>query len=245
MQERHCTYELRQEGGEAVYLDHEEGREIRIPKAWCAGLYQAEKPTPITDEGKFLEAVLNPVEGPPLHEIAARKKAKTAAVIVSDATRCVPTAKVAKHLVDELKAGGVPEDGITFFVALGVHRDATEPEMRSFLGDALFNSGIRIENHDPYTPEKLIDLGGTSFGTPVKVGSGGSFAGTIVEVLNAKGRGTHGHIAIRTNYIVRAINYMSTVLGVEFEEPIMKGDKINAIYLKEEIGGFAVHLLQK
>ena len=51
MQERHCTYELRQEGGEAVYLDHEEGREIRIPKAWCAGLYQAEKPTPITDEG--------------------------------------------------------------------------------------------------------------------------------------------------------------------------------------------------
>ena len=169
MQERHCTYELRQEGGEAVYLDHEEGREIRIPKAWCAGLYQAEKPTPITDEGKFLEAVLNPVEGTPLHEIAARKKAKTAAVIVSDATRCVPTAKVAKHLVDELKAGGVPEDGITFFVALGVHRDATEPEMRSFLGDALFNSGIRIENHDPYTPEKLIDLGRTSFGTPVKV----------------------------------------------------------------------------
>ncbi len=169
MQERRCTYELRREGGEAVYLDHEEGREIRIPQAWCAGLYQAAKPDPITDEGKFLEAVLNPVEGPPLRQIAARKNARTAAVIVSDATRSVPTAKVAGHLVDELKAGGVPEDGITFFVALGVHRNATEAEMRSFLGEALYDRGIRIENHDPYTPEKLIDLGRTSFGTPVKV----------------------------------------------------------------------------
>ena len=83
------------------------------------------------------------------------------------------------------------------------------------------------------------------FGLPAKVGSGGTFAGTIVEVLNQHGRGTHGHIAIRTNYIERAINYMSTVLGVEFEEPMMKDGKCNAIYLKEEVGGFAVHLLQK
>ena len=39
---------------------------------------------------------------------------------------------------------------------------------------------------------------------------------------------------------------MTTVLGAEFHEPILRLDgKINAIYLKEEIGGFAVHLLQK
>lgn len=81
MQERRCTYELRREGGEAVYLDHEEGREIRIPQAWCAGLYQAAKPDPITDEGKFLEAVLNPVEGPPLRQIAARKNADRKSVV--------------------------------------------------------------------------------------------------------------------------------------------------------------------
>ena len=39
---------------------------------------------------------------------------------------------------------------------------------------------------------------------------------------------------------------MSTVLGVEFEEA-KKDDKgkYKAIYLKEEVGGFAVHLVQR
>lgn len=119
----------------------------------------------------------------------------------------------------------------------------TREAVQTMLGFELAHIGINSESKEE--ADKTVNRLSFLFGTPVKVGSGGSFAGTIVEVLNAKGRGTHGHIAIRTNYIVRAINYMSTVLGVEFEEPIMKGDKINAIYLKEEIGGFAVHLLQK
>lgn len=119
----------------------------------------------------------------------------------------------------------------------------TREAVQTMLGFELAHIGINSESKEE--ADKTVNRLSFLFGTPVKVGSGGSFAGTIVEVLNAKGRGSHGHIAIRTNYIVRAINYMSTVLGVEFEEPIMKGDKINAIYLKEEIGGFAVHLLQK
>lgn len=119
----------------------------------------------------------------------------------------------------------------------------TREAVQTMLGFELAHIGINSESKEE--ADKTVNRLSFLFGTPVKVGNSGSFAGTIVEVLNAKGRGTHGHIAIRTNYIVRAINYMSTVLGVEFEEPIMKGDKINAIYLKEEIGGFAVHLLQK
>lgn len=111
------------------------------------------------------------------------------------------------------------------------------------LGFELVHIGINSESKEE--ADRTVRRFAFLFGLPVKEGSGGSFAGTMAEVLNAHGRGTHGHIAIRTNYIDRAINYMSTVLGVEFEEPIMKGDKINAIYLKEEIGGFAVHLLQK
>ena len=41
---------------------------------------------------------------------------------------------------------------------------------------------------------------------------------------------------------------METVLGVEFNEESAKRDEkgvLKAIYLKEEIGGFAVHLVQK
>ena len=60
--------------------------------------------------------------------------------------------------------------------------------------------------------------------------------------------GKNGHIAIRTNYIERAVNYLSTVLGVEFDETSAKRDAkgaLKAIYMKEEIGGFAVHLVNK
>ena len=102
----------------------------------------------------------------------------------------------------------------------------TREAVQTMLGFELVHIGINSESKEE--ADRTVRRFAFLFGLPVK-----------------DGRGTHGHIAIRTNYIDRAINYMSTVLGVEFEEPIMKGDKINAIYLKEEIGGFAVHLLQK
>ena len=60
--------------------------------------------------------------------------------------------------------------------------------------------------------------------------------------------GKNGHIAIATNYIERAMNYLENVLGVEFAKETAKRDDkgvLKAIYLKEEIGGFAVHLVQK
>lgn len=120
----------------------------------------------------------------------------------------------------------------------------TREAVQTMLGFELVHVGINSESKEE--ADKTVRRLAFLFGLPVKEGNSGSFAGTIVEVLNAHGRGAHGHIAIRTNYIERAINYMTTVLGVEFEEPIRKADgKINAIYLKEEIGGFAVHLLQK
>lgn len=120
----------------------------------------------------------------------------------------------------------------------------TREAVQTMLGFELAHIGVNSESKEE--ADKTVNRLAFLFGLPVKVGSGGSFAGTIVEVLNSHGRGTLGHIAIRTNYIERAINYMSTVLGVEFHEPILRPDgRINAIYLKEEIGGFAVHLLQK
>ena len=83
---------------------------------------------------------------------------------------------------------------------------------------------------------------------PVKDGNSSVFAGTAAEFLKAPGLGSKGHIAIRTNFIDRAVNYMSSVLGAEFDESSAKYDdkgRLKAIYLKEEIGGFAVHLVNK
>ena len=120
----------------------------------------------------------------------------------------------------------------------------TREAVQTMLGFELAHIGINAANEDEAL--KIANRYGFLFGLPVKVGNSSIFSGAAVEVMKTPFKGTNGHIAIKTNYIERAVNYMSTVLGVEFEEP-KKDDKgkYKAIYLKEEVGGFAIHLLQK
>lgn len=161
-------YDLQLSGDTAIYTDKVENRRISVPAASCAGMFAAGTPPTNTDKSVYLSCLQTPVAGKALRDIAKEKQAKTAAVIVSDITRNVPTHTVAGHIVDELVAGGVPMEGITFFVALGVHRDATTPEMKSFIGSDLYGK-VAIENHEPFSEDKLISLGTTTRGTPVSV----------------------------------------------------------------------------
>ena len=81
----------------------------------------------------------------------------------------------------------------------------------------------------------------------VEVREGGSslFAGLQVELLKAPYLGTHGHIAIATNFIERAIAYLGRS-GSAFREDTRKVNdgKTASIYFEKEIAGFALHLLQ-
>ncbi|MBO4515065.1 MAG: bifunctional 4-hydroxy-2-oxoglutarate aldolase/2-dehydro-3-deoxy-phosphogluconate aldolase [Lachnospiraceae bacterium] len=120
----------------------------------------------------------------------------------------------------------------------------TREAVQTMLGFELAHVGINGANEEEAI--RLSNRFAFLFGMPAKIGNSSVFAGTAVEVMKTPFKGANGHIAIRTNYIERAVNYMTTVLGVEFEEPKRdeKG-KYKAIYLKEQIGGFAVHLVQK
>lgn len=114
----------------------------------------------------------------------------------------------------------------------------------TMLGFELAHVGVNAANEEDAM--KAANRFAFLFGMSIKNGNSSVFAGKAMEVMKMPFKGTFGHIAIRTNYIERAVNYMNTVLGVEFEEPVRdENGKYKAIYLKEEIGGFAVHLLQK
>jgi 2-dehydro-3-deoxyphosphogluconate aldolase / (4S)-4-hydroxy-2-oxoglutarate aldolase len=85
------------------------------------------------------------------------------------------------------------------------------------------------------------------FNLPLKEGNSSNFAGKGIEINKSKGLGQHGHIAISTNSISRAAAYLERN-GVAVDMSSAKKDSSGnmvAVYLKEEIGGFAVHLLQK
>ena len=93
---------------------------------------------------------------------------------------------------------------------------------------------------------KAADAFDGLFGFTKKVGNSSVFAGKAVEAMKSKGLGAKGHIAVATNSVVRAKNYLE-MMGYKFNEESakFKGDKMTAIYLADEIGGFAVHLVQK
>lgn len=92
---------------------------------------------------------------------------KKAVILVSDATRKVPTADILPAVMEELLAAGMDEGDVTAVIALGVHRKATESEMRDILGG--WRDRIFIENHDAFSAGRLVEIGTTSRGTPLSV----------------------------------------------------------------------------
>lgn len=73
------------------------------------------------------------------------------------------------------------------------------------------------------------------------------FAGEGLEFMKDGGRGTNGHIAIRTNSVDRAVYHLAR-RGIEVDMSTAQYNpdgSMRFIYLKEEIGGFAYHLVKR
>jgi 2-dehydro-3-deoxyphosphogluconate aldolase/(4S)-4-hydroxy-2-oxoglutarate aldolase len=74
---------------------------------------------------------------------------------------------------------------------------------------------------------------------------GSIFVGTQFELLKKENLGKHGHIAIATNFIERAIVHLALKgIRIKDETKNEKDGKLSTVYLDLEIGGFAVHLVQ-
>lgn len=122
--------------------------------------------------------------------------------------------------------------------------DLTREAVMTMLGFELKHVGINCQEESE--ADRVADRFSSLFGYKKKVGNSSIFAGSIVEAMKTPYLGKNGHIAIGTNHVLRAVNYLESQ-GVEFdmETAKYKGGQMIAIYLKEEIGGFAVHLVQK
>ena len=85
------------------------------------------------------------------------------------------------------------------------------------------------------------------FGFDQKDGSSSiMLGGGQIEVTKKIFPGANGHLAIGTNSIDRAIYHLER-RGLTFHYDTARKDakgKISAIYLQNEIGGFAVHLVK-
>ena len=123
--------------------------------------------------------------------------------------------------------------------------ELTKEAVTMMLGFELRHIGINMENENQ--ADQVADSFEKLFGFTKKVGNSSIFAGTGIEVMKEPYLGKKGHIAIQTNYIDRAVFHLEQQ-GYTFNEESKKYDKNGkfvAIYFNQELGGFAVHLVQK
>lgn len=166
----------------------------------------------------------------------------------------IPTGGInAKNLNDYLSFGKILACGGSWMVKEDLINNnefdkitaLTKEAVEQMLGFELAHIGINTDSAEAAAgvAKKFADV----FPLPVKEGNSSIFAGSAVEVMKSKGAGCHGHIAFKTNYIDRAVNYLE-YRGFQFDQDSAKYDakgNLTAIYLKEDFGGFAVHLVQK
>ena len=158
-------YSVHEGKEDILFTDRLENISVCLPKSNFGELVLLPD-FPVPDPDFIDNTFASPIDSPPLRKIALGKK--NASILVSDSTRNVPTSSVLPRLLEELALGGIDRENTTLIVATGVHRPATEEEMSEIVGEN-FRGKIRIENHDPYSPENLVQLGTTSRGTPVEV----------------------------------------------------------------------------
>jgi hypothetical protein len=121
--------------------------------------------SPLSDAG-IRKAFAQPIGTKTIRELARGKK--EVAIIFDDLSRPTPTAQLVPYILEELAAGGIPDDNIRFIAAIGAHGTMNGIDVRKKLGEDVM-ARFLVYNHNPY--ENCTPLGVTKYGTPISVNS--------------------------------------------------------------------------
>jgi lactate racemase len=114
----------------------------------------------LSDPAAAVRAALGaPIDSPPLRAVV--RPGMRVGVVFSDITRPAPNPLLLGAVLEVLDA--VPGVEVTLFNALGTHRPNTEAELRTMVGDAVFER-CRIVQNDTFDPSTQVRVGVTSKG---------------------------------------------------------------------------------
>lgn len=112
------------------------------------------------------EALDHPIGCPALAALAAGKK--SAAISVCDITRPAPNHVTLPPLLKRLHDAGIPAERIAILIATGLHRAATQDEVKAIVGPEIA-AKYRVVSHDARVLTEHRALGVTVRGTPVYI----------------------------------------------------------------------------
>ncbi len=134
---------------------------VELDDANVAGVVRAAEMEGGDEHEILTRALSSPVRSVPLGDFL--KGSRDAVVIVNDAKRAAPTARLLELIRPEL--AGVAE--LTFVIATGTHRPPTSEERARILGDTADMLGARVVVHDARSSDGMTYLGRTARGTEV------------------------------------------------------------------------------
>jgi nickel-dependent lactate racemase len=143
------------------------GLAVDLPSQFRYRVLEARSAKPLPDWRAALEAALErPIGTPSLGELARGKQ--SAAISVCDITRPAPNRRTLPPVLRRLEEAGISRERITILIATGLHRPATDDEIREICGPEIA-AAYRVVNHDARDLSSHRDLGSTASGTPVHI----------------------------------------------------------------------------
>jgi nickel-dependent lactate racemase len=146
-----------------VRLDYgTDGLDVELPDERVTVIEPMFRPGVADAHATLLEAIRNPIEGPPLRELV--RPGQRVAISVCDITRAQPRREQIMALLEEMP--GISRGDITILIATGTHRINTPDELERMLGPELL-ADCRVVNHDARDAAVLVPAGTTSTGVRV------------------------------------------------------------------------------
>ncbi len=178
------------------------GSDVQHISVPCSYEILTPKKVTIKDQASLIKSALDHPIGMDSFESFAHHSDRLL-VIVNDATRPTPTAKIIDFLYPTLSN----HPDVTFLVATGVHRSPTSEEYQYIFGDLYDEFSDQIVAHDARKKEDMHYLGRSSNGTEMSINKLVSEIGNVVCIGSVEPHYFAGYTGGRKSFLPGVASY--------------------------------------
>jgi len=152
-----------------VKVDYgKKGLEIKLNPTWNVTVLSPDEQKKLLNPvEEVIKAIKNPFGSDSLKKIIEKRgDLKKICIVVSDATRPLPSDLILEGLFKELKSYGINNNQILILIATGLHRPSQEDEIERIIGRNLRNR-LKVINHVATDKNSMKFLGTTSNNSPI------------------------------------------------------------------------------
>jgi nickel-dependent lactate racemase len=141
--------------------------EFSLPEHWKLLSHAVPREIPAEkDLGRlFNMSLANPVDAKPLRD--ALKQAKSAAIVIDDATRPTPVSRILPLITDFCISNGIEKSQISIVIAVGTHHPMADDTIRERVGTRV-HQDFDIFNHNSLADD-LVEVGKLANGEILKI----------------------------------------------------------------------------